>query len=518
MSNKIITPEQAAALVKDGMTLAISGFIGFGVPEELLVALQKRFKETGSPKALTLFHTAAVGDTKTRGANHMGEEGLLAKLYCAHIGLEPALNKLTVENKMATYMVPQGVTSHMLRAIAGKKVGVLTHVGLKTFADPRLEGCKMNDKAKAAGDIVELVTVAGKEQLLYRSFPIDICFIKGSYVDEDGNVTLHREAAVPDQLEMAAATRNSGGIVIVQAEKIVARNSFKPHDVKVHGFMVDYIVQGSPEHTFQAYDHPYNPEWSGEVRVPLSAIKPGPLNERKVIGRRGAMELKAGMLVNLGIGIPDQVAVVAAEEGLSDKITLSIESGILGGVPLGGLETGGAVNAVAMYKQPDIFDIYDGGGIDLTCLGAAQIDAAGNVNVSKFGGRAVGPGGFINISQNAKKVCFCGAFVAGKMELEIKNGKLHIMKDGSGKKFVNTLEQVTFSGEYARETGQEVLYLTERAVFQVTDKGLTLTEIAPGVDLEKHILAHMEFRPHIAENLKEMDARIFLDAPMGLHL
>ena len=518
MSSKIISAQKAVELVKDGMTLAVGGFMGFGVPEDLLVNLQKRFKETGSPRNLTLYHVAAVGDAGTRGCNHLGEEGLLSRIICAHVGVEPALNKLTVENKVAAYLVPQGVTSHLLRAIAGKKIGVLTHVGLKTFADPRLEGCKMNDKAKASEDIVELMNIKGRDQLLYYSFPINICFIKGSYADEDGNITLHREAAMSDQFEMAAAVHNSGGIVIAQVERIVQRGSFKPHDVKIHGFMVDYIVEGAPEHTFMSYDHPYKPEWSGEIRVPMSAIAPSALNERKIIGRRGAMELRSGMLVNLGIGIPDQVAAVAAEEGFADKITLSVESGILGGVPLPGLQTGGAINAVAMYKEPDIFDIYDGGGIDLTCLGAAQIDAMGNVNVSKFGGRVVGPGGFIKISQNAKKVCFCGSFAAGKMELEVKDGKLNIIKDATGKKFVKTLEQVTFSGEYARETGQEVLYLTERAVFRVTEHGLTLTEIAPGVDLEKHILAHMEFKPHIAADLKEMDPRIFQDKPMGMTL
>lgn len=519
MSSKIISAKQAALLVKDNMTLGVGGFVGFGVPEELLVALRERYLETRTPRDLTLYHCAAVGDGKDRGCNRLGLEGLIKKLVCGHIGLEPALNKLTVENKIATYMIPQGVTSHLLRAIAGKKVGVLTHVGLKTFADPRLEGCKANEAARQGEDLVDLLTVAGREQLLYRAFPIDICFIKGSFADEDGNISLSKEAAVSDQLEMAAAAHNSGGVVIAQVDKIVARGTLPAHDVKVHGFMVDHVVQGSKQYTLQSYlCDDYKPEWSGEVRVPLSAVEPAPLNERKVIARRGAFELKAGTLVNLGIGVPDQVAGVANEEGVADKITLSIESGVLGGVPLPGLGIGGTLNAVAIYKQPDIFDIYDGGGIDLSCLGAAQIDAKGNVNVSKFAGRVVGPGGFINISQNAKKVCFCGTFAAGRMEIAIKDGKLDIIKDATGKKFVNSLEQVTFSGEYAFETGQEVLYITERAVFRVTDKGLTLTEIAPGVDLEKHILANMEFRPHIAQDLKLMDPRIFIDAPMGLTL
>ena len=520
MSSKIITREQAAAMVKDGDTLAVGGFNGYGVPEELFIGLRDRFLETGSPRGLTVFHSAACGDKGERGANRIALEGLVSRLYCGHIGLEPKFAALTQDNAIATYLVPQGVTSHLLRAIAGKKVGVITHVGLKTYADPRLEGCKLNGKAREAGDVVELITVGGQEQLFYRSFPMQVGFIRGTYADEDGNITLHREACFSDQLEIAAAVHNSGGIVIAHVEKIVERGSLHPHQVKVHGFMVDYVVEGSPEHTFQSYTTgmAYRPEWTGDARVPLSAIAPSPLNERKIIGRRGAMELKAGMLVNLGLGVPDQVAAVAGEEGISDRITMSIESGILGGVSLSGLDLGGSINPVAVYKQPDIFDIYDGGGIDITCLGAAQIDAQGNVNVSKFGGRAVGPGGFINISQNAKKVCFCGTFLAGKQEYAVENGKLHIRQNGTGVKFVNKLEQVTFSGEYARETGQDVLYITERAVFRVMEAGLTLVEIAPGVDLERDVVAHMEFIPQISPDLKRMDSRIFVDAPMGLSI
>ena len=518
--SKIISAQKAAELVQDGMTLAIGGFVGFGVPEELLIALQKRYAETKSPKNLTLFHTAAVGDGKERGCNHLGAEGLISKLYCAHIGLEPALNKLTVENKMATYMVPQGVTAHLLRAIAGKKVGVLTHVGLKTFADPRYEGCKANDAARSLKEeIVELVNIGGKEQLLYKSFPINVCFLKASFGDEDGNISLRREAAHADHLEMAAAVHNGGGIVIAQVEKIVQRGSLHPQDVKVHGFMVDYIVEGVGNNNVQCWLWDgYKPECSGEVRVPAGASAPEPLTPRKVIGRRAAFELKPNMLVNLGIGIPDSVAGVAGEEGIAGSLTLSIESGILGGVPLPSIGIGGSTNPVSMYKHPDIFDIYDGGGIDLSCLGAAQIDPKGNVNVSKFAGRVVGPGGFVNISQNAKKVCFCGTFTAGKAEYAIKDGKLNILSDAGGIKFINKVEQITFSGEYAAETKQPVLFITERAVFRLTAEGLELIEIAPGVDLEKHILAKMEFKPIIAKDLQQMDARIFKDAPMGLKI
>ncbi|QGU95483.1 3-oxoacid CoA-transferase [Clostridium bovifaecis] len=516
--SKIITREQAAQMVKDGMTIAVGGFVGFGIPEDLLIGLQNRYIETKSPKDLTVFHCAAVGDGGERGANHLGEEGLVKKLICAHIGLEPRLNKLVVENKLAAYMIPQGVTSQMLRAIAGKKPGVLTHVGLKTFADPRLEGCKANQAAvDSEEEVVSLVNIEGKDYLLYKSFPIDICFIKGSIGDESGNISLCKEAVFSDQLEMAAAVHNSGGIVIAQVDQIVVKGTLKAHDVKVHGFMVDYIVEGNRESSLQSFicDY-YRPELSGETKIPLAAIEPMKLDQRKVCGRRGALELQPNSLVNLGIGIPEAVGAVAGEEGLADQITLSIESGALGGVPTGGLGIGGTVNPESIYKQPDIFDIYDGGGIDMSFLGAAEIDPMGNVNVSKFAGRVVGPGGFINISQNAKKVYFTGTFKAGKMEMEIKDGKLNIIKDGKGIKFKKELEQVTFSAEYANESGQQVYYITERAVFKLTEKGILLVEIAPGVDLEKDILANMEFKPLIAEDLKLMDERIFKDEKMGL--
>lgn len=516
--SKVVSPEYAVSLVKDNMTLGIGGFVGSGIPEELLSALQKRYLDSQSPKDLTLFHCAAVGNGKDKGTNHVGIEGLVKKLICAHIGLEPELNKLTVANKLAAYMIPQGVTCHLLRAIAGKKPGVLTHVGLKTFADPRLEGCKANQAAIDSGEeIVSLIQIDGKDYLLYKSFPIDICFIKGSFGDVKGNISLERESVRSDQLEMAAAVHNHGGIVIAEVEKVVAGGSLDPRNIVVHGLMVDYVVEATVEKNWHTWaSQAYRPELSGEIEIPLDAIPVMKLDHRKVCGRRGAFELKKGKLVNLGIGIPDAVAAVASEEGFSGDITLSIESGVLGGVPLGGLGIGATIGPEAIYKQPDIFDVYDGGGLDMTFLGAAEIDAKGNVNVSKFAGRVVGPGGFVNISQNAKKVCFTGTFTAGKLETKIENGKLTIVKEGTGVKFINKLEQVTFSAEYAAETGQEVLYITERAVFKLTKDGIMLTEIAPGVELEKDILAHMEFKPLIAEDLKLMDERIFKDEKMGL--
>ncbi len=518
--SKLITSEQAAALVQDNMTIAIGGFITYGVPENCLVSLQKRYKESHSPKDLTLLHIAAVGDGAEGGANHLGEPGLCKQMICAHIGLEPKLNALVVSNQIEAFLIPQGVASHLTRAIAGKKPGVLTHVGLKTFCDPRLEGCKVNQAAHdSKHEIVELIHIGDKDYLLYKSMPIDICFIKGVLADENGNISLKGEANITEQLELAAAAHNSGGIVVAEVEKLVQAGTIPANEVSIHGFMVDHIVVGDPAYTRQclAYDGS-RPEMCGALKIPVDAVAPAPFDVRKIIARRCAFEIQSGQLVNLGLGVPDLVGKILAEEGCSDAITLSIESGVLGGVTLGGTLLGGTINPESIYKMPDIFDIYDGGGIDSAFLGAAEIDAMGNVNVSKFAGRVVGPGGFINITQNAKKVCFAGTFTAGKMQIEIENGKLNILKDGGNIKFKKALEQVTYSGEYAVETCQEALYITERAVFKLTPEGIMLTEIAPGVDLQHDILDQMEFTPLIAQNVKEMDSRIFRDEKMGLKL
>lgn len=518
--SKIVSAEFAASLVQDGMTVGVGGFYGSCVPEELLIALQERYRNTQSPKNLTVFHSAGIGDSAERGANHLGEEGLVEKLIGAHLGLAPRIGKLIMENKIRAYMVPQGVTAQILRATAGKKPGVITHVGLKTFADPRLEGCKANQATIDSGEeIVSLINIEGKEYLFYKAVPLDICFIKGTYADEMGNISLEEESVISDQLEMATATHNSGGIVVVQVNKVVAKNSLNARNVVIHGFMVDYVVVGKPENNVQTFDcDHYRFEIAGLIKIPISDIEPWPLTERKVCGRRAAMELKKGNLVNLGVGVPEAVAAVAGEEGISDKFTFSVESGPLGGVPLGGKGMGASYNFEALYKQSDTFDLYDGGGLDFGCLGAAEIDEKGNVNVSKFAGRAVGPGGFINISQNAKTVCFLGSFTAGGLKVQIQDGKCKILQEGRNIKFLKQVEQVTFSGDYARETGQQVFYITERAVFKLLPEGLTLIEIAPGIDLEKDILANMQFKPIIAKDLKLMDERIFREEKMGLTL
>ncbi len=513
---KIIDAGQAARLIKDGDVIATSGFVGNGHPEALTVALEKRFLSEGKPCNLGLIYCAGQGDGKEKGLNHLAHEGLLKRVVGGHWNLAPKLGKLAMEEKIEAYNLPQGTLTHWFRAVAGKKPGVITKVGLGTFVDPRIEGGKINARAK--DDLVKVLDLEGEEWLWYKAFPVNVALIRGTSADEKGNISIEHEAVSLEILSMAQAAKSSGGIVIAQVERIVANGSLPPMSIKVPGISVDYVVVASGEDHMQTYSEAYNPSYSGEIRVPLSGIKPLEMSERKVIARRAAMELIANAKVNLGIGVPEGVALVAAEEGLGDMLTLTVEAGPIGGVPAGGLSFGAAANAEAIMDHPYQFDFYDGGGLDLAYLGLAETDCHGNINVSKFKGRVAGCGGFINITQNAKKVVFCGSFTAGGLKVEIGDGKLKILSEGKSKKFLEHVEQITFSGNYAREIKQPVLYITERAVFELRAEGMTLTEIAPGVDLERDILSLMDFTPVISPRLKMMDARIFQDIPMKLKL
>lgn len=520
---KIITAEEAAALVKDGMTIGLGGFGAYSSPDALYQAVADQYVRTGHPKGITIMDGISTGNFDKehgQGLSRLKQEGLIETIIAGHIGNPTDVANLVGENKIAAYILPLGVVMHLFRAMAGKKPGVLTTVGLGTCADPREEGCVANEKAKAQGrKVVELVQIGGKEYLFYPSQKLDLCLIRGTYADEDGNISLAHEAITEGQLQIAAAVHNNGGTVIVQVEDIVPSGSIRPKEVRIHKSLVDYVVKATPEFHMQSYANlEYRPELTGEIRVPMESLPPMKMSARKVIARRGAMELKPGSIINLGIGIPSGVGSVANEEGLADQLTLSLESGPVGGVPVEGMGFGASANAEQIASIPDTFDLYDGGWLDMTCLGAAEIDCEGNVNVSKFGTRCTGPGGFINISQNTPKVCFMLSFTPGKPAFEIGDGKLRIVEDGKGFKFVNRVQQITFSGAYARKTGQEILYITERAVFRLTDQGVTLTEIAPGVDLEKDILAHMEFKPIISPDLKTMDPALFSDEKMGIKM
>ena len=517
---KIITEKEVSNIVTSDSTVAIGGFGAYCCPDQLLEEIAESYRTAHTPSNLTVVTGIGTGDNTigSRGLNRLGEEGLIGTLIAAHLANCPKIGKMVGDNLFPAYVVPLGVMAHLFRAIAGKQPGVLTHVGMNTFADPREEACCANQKAVDQNrEIVRYVDLGDTDALLYRSFPLDFCLIRATYADEDGNLSFIKEALTGLELEMATAVHNCGGKVIVQVEQIVPRGSLPAKEVRIHHSMVDYVLVAKPEYQHQGYAaEEYRPELAGQARVATDAIAELPLDIKKVIARRGAMELKRDMVINLGIGIPSCVGPVANEEHI-EGTTLSLESGPIGGVPVAGVGFAAAINAEMIASLADTFDMYDGGGLDMTCLGAAEIDRFGNVNVSKFNGKCTGPGGFINISQTTPEVCFLFQFTAGKSDIRPEDGKLVIVQDGKPVKFVkDKVQQITFSAEYAKRIGQKVLYITERAVFELGEDGLVLTEIAPGVDLQRDILDQMAFAPRVSEHLKEMDDRLFRPEPMGL--
>jgi propionate CoA-transferase len=430
-----------------------------------------------------------------------------------HWSLVPKLSKMAVAGEIEAYNLPLGTLTQLFRDIAGHRAGTLTKVGLRTFVDPRQQGGRIN--RRTTDDLVRVMTIDGEEWLFYRAFPVSVALLRGTTADVAGNITMEREALTLDNLALAMAAKNSNGFVIAQVERVCAAGALNPRQVQIPGVLVDCVVVARPEHHHQTYATVYSPAYSGEIKVALDAHAPMPLDERKVIARRCAFELPMGGVVNLGIGMPEGVAQVANEEKVLRYVTLTAEPGVIGGFPQGGLDFGAAVNTDAVIHQNQQFDFYDGGGLDMACLGLAQVDADGNVNVSRFGSRLAGAGGFINISQSARRILFAGTFTTGGLKVKLDGGRLVIAREGKSCKFIKAVEQITFNGAYAAEIGQPVLYVTERCVFERTPEGMALTEVAPGVDIERDILAHMDFVPIVGAP-REMDPRIFRDERMQL--
>jgi propionate CoA-transferase len=508
-----VTADEAVTFIRSGDTLLIGGSGGgHAVPEALMAALERRFLAEGEPRNITALHPVGLGDGATRGANHFAHEGLLKRVVSGTYVNSPKISDLAIANKIEGYTLPQGALSQLMREIAAGRPGLLTKTGLHTFVDPRHGGGRQSPSARE--DLVELVEFRGEDYLFYKPYHIDVCFLRGTTADEDGNISMEQEAVFLEMLSEAQATKRCGGLVIAQVKRIAQRGALPAKTVKIPGILVDLVVVDPGQ--WQTYEVEYSPSYAGELRMPLSDIPVLPLDARKIIARRAALELFPGAICNLGAGISTGIANIAAEEGVLDEVCFTNEQGLIGGAPASGGDAGAAKNYAAIVDQPYQFDFYDGGGLDLAFLSFAEVDAVGNVNVSRFGNRIVGPGGFINISQHARTVIYSGTFTAGPSQISWEDGQTRISQDGAHSKFVAQVQQITYSGRYGAERGQRVLYLTERAVFRLGGDGLELIEIAPGVDLERDILARMGFRPQISAQLATMDRRLFLPQQLGL--
>ncbi|RKS67704.1 propionate CoA-transferase [Actinomadura pelletieri DSM 43383] len=513
MSPAIGTVDDALALVRDGDAVWVGGSgAGHGVPQAFIDALAERFRATGHPRDLTTVRVVGVGDFADKGFSQLGLPGLARRTIGSNIGNEPRLGALVADGALEAYSLPQGVLSALCRDMAAGRPGHLTHVGLGTYVDPRQTGGKQN--ARTTEDLVEVVELAGREWLLYRALPIDVVVLRATTADEDGNLTFEHEPILGDTLALAMAAHNNGGKVVVQVERLAARRSLRPADVRVPGALVDLVYVDAAQR--QTYATAHSPYYSGELRAPSAGVAASPLDVRKVIARRSLMEFRRGDICNLGFGISQQIGSVAAEEGVSDALTLTVEQGVFGGVPAFGGDGGAGYDYQARLEQPSMFDFYDGGGLDIASLSFAQVDRYGNVNVHAFDDRPRGPGGFINISTKTKRLCFVGTFTAGDLRVAVEDGKLTILTEGRHRKFINTVNEISFNGRLAAERGQSVRYITERAVFELTPAGLALIEVAPGIDVEKDVLAHMDIEPAVPVQPALMDPRLFTAAPMGL--
>jgi acyl CoA:acetate/3-ketoacid CoA transferase len=534
MSMKVVEAERAVGAVPDKAVIAVSGFNLLVAPEYLLLKLFERYKETGHPKGIFL-EVNPIPTAPNRVLDRiLGElyreedQEFLAGMLVTYPGWSPYIQRLIEENRVEGYTWSIGTASWFFREVARGIPGVLTRVGLGTFLDPREDGGYLNELARKRKRCrIERVEIGGEEYLFYRAPKPNVAFIRGTTADEIGNLTTEREGAFTGILNMAQAAKAEPdkGIVVAQVERVARYPSLKPQDVKVPGPLVDYVVVSPPEYHRQSANVTYDPRISGEVIPPMDSgsVPKMELGSKKVIARRILLEmvglvkrLNRPILVNLGIGIPDRVAGVAMEEGISEWVFTTVESGPFGGIALGGPDFGASIGPFAIISQPDQFANYEGGVIDAASLGFMQVDERGNVNPSLLPGRLPGPGGFPVISYGSPRMFFAGHFTAGRKELKVANGKLEIVRDGNIKKFVKRVYKVVYNAPLGLKRGQEVVYITERAVFTLTERGLVLEEHAPGIDIEKDVLAHMEFEPIVSPKLREMDERLFREEPMGL--
>jgi propionate CoA-transferase len=511
---KIMSANCAAELIQDHKTVwLVAGGGGINEPSCFLKALENRFLKTGHPSGLTLCHAAGIGDKQGGGVDRFAHEGMVHKVIGSHWVWSVNMQLLASQEKIEAYVLPQGTMNQMVREIAGGRPGVFTKIGIGTFVDPRIEGGAMNNCSTE--HLTEVAMVNGEEYLLYKSFPIDVTLIRATTADEEGNLTFEHEGIVPEVLAASQAAKNCGGIVIAQVSRVVQQNTLHPMDIKVPGILVDAIVVDAEQRMslLTAYDA----SLAGQCRMLLEDSMPSmKLNERKIIARRAAMEIPEKGIVNLGFGMPAGVAAVMHEEGSDNYMKLSVEQGITGGIPSSGSNFGLVYNPEVIIEAPAQFDWYDGGGLDVAILSFAEFDQYGNVNVSKFGGRVNGVGGFINISQSAKKVVFVGTFTANGFRMDCMGQKLNILEDGKICKAVSHVQQISFSGNYARKKGQKVIFVTERAVFELTENGVELVEVAEGLDIQQDVLDLMGFAPLGSPEIKTMPKCLFSPGKMGI--
>lgn len=515
MKNKIITSEQAIKLINDGDTVAI-----FIYCEEFYEMLEKVFLERGHPRDLTLIAAVIVSDLGNRGGNRLIHEGLLKRVITSHVGIAHKLARSIYENNIQAQFIPMGQLVKLYLELAQGKEGIISKIGLNTFVDPRQGGGKQNELTKEKGeDLIELINLDGEEFLSYHLPKIDTAFIKASIADEMGNLTFDKEITYAAALPMAMAVKRMVGTVIAQVGDIAKAGTLSPKDIVVPHIFVDKIFRAKPENQFQSYWHIYEPAISGEIKTTEINLRKLPLDIEKIGARRAAIEIKPGAICNFGYGLPSfALSIAGVDENITPYFTPSIELGIIGGdidlleiLPFGPL-----MNPDSIIDITEMFDFIEGGGLDMAFLALAQMDKQGNVNVSRFGPSIVGSGGFVDISSSTKNVIYVGTFTAGKMDIEVNPKGLKIKKDGQSIKFVKRVEEITFNGQDALKRGQNIMAITERAVFRLEKGGLKLIEIAPGVDLQKHILDKMEFKPIIADDLIKMDLKLFQPAPMGL--